>query len=98
MLIVSLLLIKWRSLKSWTNQSMSYRDHLQLVISVLVSMQVYWASIFMLHHSVTKVIESLMRSFMWLGNDMVKGRSKVVWKDVCLPTSGGGLGIRSLKS
>ncbi|XP_071695535.1 uncharacterized mitochondrial protein AtMg00310-like [Rutidosis leptorrhynchoides] len=37
-----------------------------------------------------------MRGFLWCQRTLKKGKSKVKWKDVCLPKTEGGLGIKSL--
>lgn len=80
----------------WRNKWLSFAGRLQLAISVLSSMQVYWASVFILPVSVSKEIEKLIRNFLWGGAEMAKGKAKVAWKDVCMPKSEGGLGIRPL--
>ncbi|KAJ0083766.1 hypothetical protein Patl1_29911 [Pistacia atlantica] len=38
-----------------------------------------------------------MRSFLWLGNELVNGKAKVAWKDLCVPKANRDLGIRPLK-
>ncbi|KAJ0086207.1 hypothetical protein Patl1_07932 [Pistacia atlantica] len=65
-------------------------------MSVLASMQVYWTSMLILPLSMTKTMEKMVRTFLWLGGDLVKGKVKVAWSDVCLPKSDGGLGIRPM--
>lgn len=87
-----------KHLSSWKNRCLSYAGKLQLVISVPSSMQVYWASVFILPSSVLKAMEKLMRSFLWASGDLVKGQVKVAWNDVCnKPKEDGGLIIRSLR-
>ncbi|KAJ9535280.1 hypothetical protein OSB04_un001622 [Centaurea solstitialis] len=81
----------------WKNKSLSFAGRLQLINSVLSSISVYWASLFLLPVSVVKEIEKLMRRFLWSSGDAIKGKAKVSWKEVCLPKGKGGLGIRSLK-
>lgn len=83
-------------LMEWQNKWLSFAGRLKLAISVLSSMQVYRASVFILPVSVSKEIEKLIRNFLWGGADMAKGKAKVAWKDVCLPKSEGGLGIKPL--
>ncbi|PWA56937.1 reverse transcriptase domain, Reverse transcriptase zinc-binding domain protein [Artemisia annua] len=60
--------------------------------SVLSSMHIYWASVFVLPARIVSDLEQLMRGFLW------KGYSKVAWEVVCLPKEEGGLGIRRLES
>ncbi|KAJ0079093.1 hypothetical protein Patl1_24361 [Pistacia atlantica] len=85
-----------RRLNSWKNKFLFFAGRFQLVQSVLASMQVYWASIFVLPSSVTKAMEKKMRAFLWSGGDLVEAQVKVAWKDVCKPKSESGLGLRPL--
>nr|GEX16298.1 hypothetical protein [Tanacetum cinerariifolium] len=57
----------------WKNKTLSAAGRLQLIRSVLGSMHVYWASVFILPSWVLLDIEQIMRSFLW------KGRSKNFW-------------------
>ncbi|XP_021979863.1 uncharacterized mitochondrial protein AtMg00310-like [Helianthus annuus] len=59
-------------------------------------MHTYWASIFMLPASITKELELRMKCFLWSHEIEVRGKSKVAWKEVCLPKSEGGLGIKRI--
>ncbi|KAL8091333.1 hypothetical protein AgCh_033807 [Apium graveolens] len=79
---------------SWENNWLNYAGRVQLASSVLLSLQVYWGSIFLLPISVTKQVEKLIRGFIWGGKDSAKGKAKVAWKDVCCPKQEGGLGLR----
>lgn len=81
---------------AWQNKWLSYAGRLQLAISVLGSLQVYWGSVFILPVSVSKMIEKLIRNFIWGGVDLAQGKAKVSWKDVCVPKMEGGLGIKPL--
>lgn len=83
-------------IQSWQNRWLSFAGRLQLAVSVLSSMQVYWASVFILPVSVSKEIEKLIRNFIWSGVELVHGKAKVAWRDVCRPKQEGGLGIRPL--
>ncbi|GJS86566.1 hypothetical protein Tco_0769202 [Tanacetum coccineum] len=46
---------------NWKNKMLSYARRLQLVASVLASMQVYWAFIFILPKSMVKDIDRLLK-------------------------------------
>lgn len=50
-------------IQSWQNSWLSFAGRLQLSLSVLASLQVYWCSVFLLPVSVTKAIEKLIRNF-----------------------------------
>ncbi|GJS20963.1 RNA-directed DNA polymerase, eukaryota, reverse transcriptase zinc-binding domain protein [Tanacetum coccineum] len=80
----------------WKNKSLSAAGRLQLVRSVLGSMHVYWASVFILPNQIILDIEQLMRGFLWCHGDMCNGKAKVSWEVVCLPKIEGGLGVRRL--
>ncbi|XP_071739438.1 uncharacterized protein [Rutidosis leptorrhynchoides] len=84
-------------ISDWKNKYLSFAGRVQLISSVLSSMQGYWSSVFMLPDAIIKDIEKLMRGFLWCQGEMKKGKAKVRWKDVCLPKKEGGLGLKNLK-
>ncbi|GJV93480.1 reverse transcriptase zinc-binding domain-containing protein [Tanacetum coccineum] len=83
--------------EDWKNKSLSIAGRLQLIHSILGSMHIYWASVFILPTRVLLNIEQLMRQFLWCHGSSGKGKSKVAWEIVCLPKHEGGLGIRRLE-
>ncbi|XP_071694395.1 uncharacterized protein [Rutidosis leptorrhynchoides] len=87
-----------RKIDDWKNKYLSFAGRVQLITSVLSSMQVYWSSVFMLSDSVIKEMEKIMRGFLWCQGEMKQGKAKVKWSTVYLPKSEGGLGIKSLKT
>ncbi|GJQ89049.1 hypothetical protein Tco_0000188 [Tanacetum coccineum] len=76
--------------------SLSIAGRLQLIQSIMGSMHIYWASVFILPTRVLLDIEQLMRGFLWCQGNMRKGKAKVSWEAVCLPKDEGGLGVRRL--
>nr|GEY62813.1 hypothetical protein [Tanacetum cinerariifolium] len=82
----------------WKNKSLSFAGRLQLIKSVISSMQVYWASMFILPVSISNDIEKLMRDFLWNFGVFKRGKSLINWKSVCKMKVKGGLGIKSLDS
>ncbi|GJT28908.1 hypothetical protein Tco_0909183 [Tanacetum coccineum] len=80
----------------WKNKTLSIVGRLQLITSVLGSMHIYWASVFVLPSRVLLDIEQIMRGFLWCHGDITKGKAKVAWEVVCLPKDEGGLGIGRL--
>ncbi|GKA67000.1 hypothetical protein Tco_0766808 [Tanacetum coccineum] len=84
-------------ISDWKNKSLSIAGRLQLIQSVLGSMHIYWASVFMLSSNVLLNIKQLMRQFLWSHGKSGKSKSKVTWEVVCLPKDEGGLGIRRLE-
>ncbi|GKC89450.1 hypothetical protein Tco_1150099 [Tanacetum coccineum] len=87
-----------RRISDWKNKSLSLAGRVQLIRSVLGSMHVYWASVFILPSSLMLELEQFMRGFLWCQGEMKRGKAKVVWEDVCIPKREGGLGIRRLDS
>ncbi|XP_022032624.1 uncharacterized protein LOC110933726 [Helianthus annuus] len=85
-----------KRINDWKNRFLSFAGRLQLVLSVLSSIHVYWASVFILPASIIKELESKMKHFLWGHGMGSKGRAKVAWKEVCLPKLEGGLGIRRI--
>ena len=53
-----------RHIDSWLSRNLSYAGRLQLLTSVLYSLQVYWACIFILPKSVIKAIEQKFNRFL----------------------------------
>ncbi|KAL0288048.1 UNVERIFIED_CONTAM: hypothetical protein Sradi_7109300 [Sesamum radiatum] len=82
-------------LTGWNHLNLSLAGRAQLLKSVLSSLHLYWASIFVLPKSIIKVIEGKMRAFLWKGSSN-SGYAKVSWVQVCRPVAEGGLGIRSV--
>ncbi|GKD46635.1 hypothetical protein Tco_1271280 [Tanacetum coccineum] len=80
----------------WKNRMLSYAGRLQLIASILSSMQVYWASVFIISKSVIKDINKLLKGFLWCQGELSNGKAKVAWKNVCRPKNEGGLGIKDL--
>ncbi|KAK4384014.1 putative ribonuclease H protein [Sesamum angolense] len=72
--------------------SLSFAGRLQLIKSVLMSLNVYWAMAFILPKGVIREAEKKMRTFLWKGNSAV-GYPKVAWSAVCKPIEEGGQGI-----
>nr|GEX25341.1 hypothetical protein [Tanacetum cinerariifolium] len=84
--------------QDWKNKSLSIAGRLQLIRSVIGSMHVFWASVFIIPNRVLVDIEQIMRNFLWCPTGNSKGKAKVSWDEVCLPKDEGGLGIRRLDS
>ncbi|GJR77101.1 hypothetical protein Tco_0089466 [Tanacetum coccineum] len=83
-------------INDWKNKSLSIAGRLQLVQSVIASMHVYWASVFILPTRILMDIEQLMRGFLWCQGSMRRGKAKVAWDVVCLRKDEGGLGVRRM--
>lgn len=75
---------------------MSYAGRIQLVISVLHSIQAFWSSIVILPKKILKDIDDILRKFVWSGTELNKHGVKMAWEDVCCPLKEGGLGIKNV--
>nr|GEY27353.1 sodium/hydrogen exchanger 6 [Tanacetum cinerariifolium] len=80
----------------WRNKFLSLAGRLQLIRSILSSMHIYWASVFILSNRIVHDLEQLMRGFLWCKGKMKKGKAKVVWDSVCMPKHEGGPGIHKI--
>nr|GEZ26176.1 hypothetical protein [Tanacetum cinerariifolium] len=85
-----------RKVKDWKNRWLSFAGRLQLISSVLSSIQVYWSSIFLIPSAVVKEINRLLKGFLWVQGELTSGKAKISWSSVCKPKSAGGLGIKDL--
>ena len=84
-------------IQSWTSKSLSYAGKLQLIASVLYSIQWYWCSLFIIPKYTISRIEQSFNSFLWSGKSGNAHRAKIKWESVCLPKEEGGLGLRRVK-
>ncbi|KAL0444347.1 UNVERIFIED_CONTAM: hypothetical protein Slati_2157400, partial [Sesamum latifolium] len=82
-------------LNGWGSLKLSYAARVQLLKSVISTLNVYWAMAFILPKGVIQAIEARMRKFLWQGGTRT-GMAKVAWSDVCRPLEEGGQGIRAL--
>ncbi|XP_058181312.1 uncharacterized protein LOC131299748 [Rhododendron vialii] len=85
-------------IQSWSNKTLTCGGQLQLIQSVLFSIQIYWSSIFILPQRVLNDIEQLLRSFLWFGPNLKHSGAKVAWHAVCVPKEEDKLGLRMLKT
>ena len=76
---------------------LSYDGRVQIIKFVLMALNIYWASVFILPKGVIREIEKRLRAFLWKGT-WTSGYAKVAWRDVCRPASEGGQGLRDITS
>nr|GEU76611.1 hypothetical protein [Tanacetum cinerariifolium] len=72
-------------ISNWKNRYLSYARRLQLIDVVLESINVYWASVFLLPTTIIKEINRLLKNFLWnqVKRQMVhtvKLRGMSIWK------------------
>ena len=83
-------------ISSWTAKFLTFAGRLQLIKSVLCSIQSFWNSLFVLPKKVMNQVEQILRRFLWKGSSLAKGGAKVAWEDLTFPLDEGGLGIKRL--
>lgn len=75
---------------------LSFACRLQLIQSVLYSIQAFWSNVF-IRPKKTKGYRKKLASFLWKGSDdLVKGE-KVAWDVICCPKKEGELGLKRLE-
>lgn len=56
-------------INDWKNKSLTFAGRLQLLTSVLTTMQVYWMAVFKIPNSVVKELQKLFKNFLWSGGE-----------------------------
>ena len=64
--------------KNWKNKCLSYAGRLQLIAAVLESINVYWATVFLIPKTIINEINKLLKCFLWNQGDTAKGKAKVL--------------------
>ncbi|KAK3229795.1 hypothetical protein Dsin_001676 [Dipteronia sinensis] len=85
-------------LTSWLNRGLSYTYRLQLIVSVLTSLQVFGLVIFTSVIKSRKLLSRNSEIFLWKGIEGDSKGAKIYWSDICLPNKEGGLSIKDLSS
>ncbi|GKF01321.1 RNA-directed DNA polymerase, eukaryota, reverse transcriptase zinc-binding domain protein, partial [Tanacetum coccineum] len=65
-----------RRIMDWKNKTLSFASRLQLISSIIGSMQIYWSSMFILLVSISHDVERLMRDFLWNFGIFKRGKAK----------------------
>ncbi|XP_020254176.1 uncharacterized protein LOC109831254 [Asparagus officinalis] len=80
----------------WLKHSnLSYAGRLHIIKSVILGVQIYWTSCYLLPVKVLQKIDALCREFLWGKNDHKAKIPLVSWDKVCMGKNHGGLGIFS---
>ncbi|XP_021851059.1 uncharacterized protein [Spinacia oleracea] len=83
-------------IKMWSSRNLSYVARMQLINSVLLSLHMYWAQIYILPKSVLQEITKICRAFLWSGLAYSSKPSNVSWHNTCSSKQTGGLGFRDV--
>ncbi|XP_020243132.1 uncharacterized protein LOC109821353 [Asparagus officinalis] len=85
--------------QKWLNHGvLSYAGRLQIIKSVILGVQIFWTSNYILPVSVLKEMDGLCRSFLWGKSGQNLRIPLVAWERVCMGRKKGGLGIFSALS
>jgi len=80
-----------KRITSWNSKFLSFGGRVQLISTVLFSIQNYWASMFILPKSILKEIENFFRRFLWTGDVDKNHGANIAWDKVCKAKKEGGL-------
>ncbi|KAG2411395.1 hypothetical protein I3760_Q000600 [Carya illinoinensis] len=87
-----------RRLAGWKRLYLSKGGRITLIKSTLSNLPTYFLSLFPIPASVAVRIEKLQRDFLWGALEEEFKFHLVKWEQVCRPLSGGGLGVRNLRT
>ncbi|XP_020259127.1 uncharacterized protein LOC109835572 [Asparagus officinalis] len=77
------------------NRFLSYAGRLQIIKSVILGIQNYWISNYVLPVRVLQKIDELCRNFLWGSSEQVLKTPLISWDQICLNKKFGGLDIYS---
>ncbi|XP_020271107.1 uncharacterized protein LOC109846292 [Asparagus officinalis] len=82
--------------QKWSRHSnLSYAGKIQVIKSVILGIQNFWTSNFILPVKVVKKIDEVCRQFLWEKSENSSKTPLVSWDKVCCGRSQGGLGVYS---
>ncbi|XP_019248682.1 PREDICTED: uncharacterized protein LOC109227948 [Nicotiana attenuata] len=85
-------------IKQWTVKFLIYAGRLQLIKSVLISIQSFWSQIFPLPKKTIQHVEGICRKFLWTGDTSSSKKALVAWDKLCRPKTKGGLNVTDLNT
>ena len=77
---------------NWSTKMLSYAGRVQLIQSILFSIQNFWCRNFILPKGMLNMINQLCAGFLWHGKEQAAKGARVSWKAVCFPKTEGRLG------
>ncbi|GKA67747.1 RNA-directed DNA polymerase, eukaryota, reverse transcriptase zinc-binding domain protein [Tanacetum coccineum] len=66
----------------WRNKLLSYAGRIQLIASVLSSMQQYRASVYIIPISAVKELDKMFKRFLWNSGNSAQGKARGVWSSI----------------
>nr|XP_016461930.1 PREDICTED: uncharacterized protein LOC107785201 [Nicotiana tabacum] len=72
-------------IQSWTTKFLTCAGRVQLIKSILFSIQVYWSQIFLLPKKLILLVESVYRKFLWTGNFESTRKTLIAWDRLSCP-------------
>lgn len=81
---------------SCTTKFLSQAGRLQLIQSVLISIQTFWSQIFVLPKKVIQMLEVVLRRYLWTGKAVMSREALLAWEKVCYPKTAGGFNVTDI--
>ncbi|XP_020259105.1 uncharacterized protein LOC109835548 [Asparagus officinalis] len=79
------------------SKNLSYAGKLQVIKSVILGVQIYWTSCYILLVCVLQKIDDICRDFLWGRTEHSQKPSLIAWGKICCDKKSGGLGIFSAR-
>lgn len=70
-----------------------HAGRVQLIQSVLLSIQNFASQIFLMPKKVLQQVETICKRFLWNGEVLNRGKALLAWETLCQPKVAGGLNI-----
>lgn len=83
-------------IKTWSSRNLSYTIRVQLINSVLLTLRMYWAQIYILPKNILREITKICRAFLWSGKAYSSKPSNISWEKTFCNKQVGGLGFRDV--
>ncbi|XP_020240887.1 uncharacterized protein LOC109819544 [Asparagus officinalis] len=83
-------------IQTWQkHRKLTYAGRLQVIKSIILGVQIYWTSNYLLPVKVTQKIDEICRNYLWGSSNLTSKIPLVSWDRVCMGKKQGGLGIFS---
>ncbi|XP_075103105.1 uncharacterized protein LOC142177849 [Nicotiana tabacum] len=73
------------------------KRRIQLIKSVIFSIQVYWSQLFVLPKKLIQLVEIVCRTFLWIGGVEVSRKALLSWDNLCKPKAAGGHNLLAIE-